>query len=94
MEHEDALKKSWLNREPWIVQDPFFKREWLVPDPLRYYLFKNNNDEWCVLDRWMDLGVGKPQSTRNKAIREFYKMIGRKIPTGQPLPVSENSKYH
>src|SRR4051812_4667670 len=29
---------EWSKREPWVAVDPQFKREWLLPEPLRYYL--------------------------------------------------------
>jgi hypothetical protein len=94
MGHEEDLKDNWFNREPWIVQDPGFQREWLVPEPLRYYLTQDGNGEWSVCDRWLDIPEGVPQPTREKAIREFYKRMGREIPSGTKLPTFENSKHH
>ena len=78
--------KHWKNREPWITQDPEFKREWLHPEPLSYYIQKDTAGMWSVCDRWLDIPHGKPAKTRAAAIRQFYKTVGRMIPTGKKLP--------
>lgn len=88
------MSDHWRSREPWVVQDPSFKREWLSAEPLRYYLHQNKYDEWTVIDRWMDLSSGGYHKTREAAIRAFYKSVNRKIPTGTKLPRSEGSKYN
>ena len=85
---------GWKEREPWIVQDPESQREWLVPQPLRYFVHRNNQDEWMVIDRWNDIPLnGKLHTSRNKAIREAYKAFGRKLPTGEKIPECPNANH-
>jgi len=85
---------SWKSREPWVVQDPEFRREWLLPTPLQYYVHKNKDGEWTIIDRWMDIHVGESHASRKKAIREFYKLMGRKIPSGREIPECPNPKHN
>ncbi len=42
--------------------------------------------------RWI-IPVGKSHSSRNKAIREFYKLMGRKMPSGYELPECPNANH-
>ena len=86
-------KNQWKDREPWVVQDPDFKREWLSPEPLRFYVHQNKEGEWMIIDRWSDLAHGVYHKSREAAIRAFYKSFERKIPTGTKLPRCENSDY-
>ena len=82
------------NREPWIVQDPDFKREWLLPEPLQYYLYNPKPKEWVVINHWWDMQVGKAYPSREKAIREFYKLqTTRRIPPYRKLPLSPNANH-
>jgi hypothetical protein len=76
---------KWSSCGPWIVQDPDYKREWLVPQPLQYYVHRKADGQWIVVDRWTDLAVGDAHRSRNGAIRAFYKWEGRKMPTGEAL---------
>ncbi|MDQ8188647.1 hypothetical protein, partial [Pelagicoccus sp. SDUM812002] len=84
---------QWKSREPWVVQDPDHKREWVMEQPLRYYIHQNKEKEWRVIDRWYDLAHGDTHKTRGAAIRAFYKSMDRKIPTGTKLPELPDSKY-
>ena len=84
---------SWKSREPWVVQDPEFKREWLSPEPLRFYVHQNKEGAWMIIDRWWDLAYGVQHKSREAAIRAFYKSFERKIPTGTKLPRCVDSKY-
>lgn len=84
--HTNMDSKHWKNREPSVTQDPEFKREWLPPEPLRYFVQKDAVGLWSVCDRWLDIPYGKPAKTRSAAIRQFYNSIGRTIPTGSKLP--------
>ena len=85
--------QNWQTREPWITQDPDFKRIWLHPEPLRYYLTRDKSGLWSVVDRWWDLAVTDNYATRNQAIRRFYKDYGRKIGRGVSLKTFEEEKY-
>ena len=71
----------WQKREPWIVVDPFFRREWLCPVPLRYYVHRNKLGIWHVIDRYLDLSVCSGPS-RSLVVRRFYK-LHRPIPVGE-----------
>jgi hypothetical protein len=86
-------KDSWMPRAPWVAQDPEFKREWLSPEPLRYYVHQSKEGEWMIIDRWWDLAHGEKYRTREAAIRAFYKSFDRRIPTGTKLSRCEGSKY-
>jgi hypothetical protein len=78
---------TWQKREPWVVVDPDFKREWLLPQPLQYYLVEDKaTGTWSVCDRYLDIPAFYPAArTREQAIRRFYKMFKRPIPTGHKL---------
>ena len=80
------LKKNWMKREPWVLVDPDFEREWLSEKPVRYYVHQaKDTGLWSVIDRYLDIGCGE-HKTREEAIREFYKKCGRPIPPGTKLP--------
>lgn len=84
-EHMDD--SSWKNREPWVVVDPDFNREWLLPEPLQYYVAKGKSGNWFVCNRWLDIPVpGTDSPTGEEAIRQFYKWCERPLPTGEKLP--------
>ena len=76
---------------PWVVMDPDFKREWVVPQPLRYYVVESRQTgEWFICDRWTDAVVPDTEArTRKEAIRLFYVVCKRPMPEcvsiGQPL---------
>lgn len=74
----------WQKREPWVVVDPGFKREWVLPQPLKYYVVKDKDTGlWSVCDRNVDLIVPATEAkTREQAIRQFYKWCERPAPTG------------
>lgn len=77
---------------PWVVVDPLFKREWVVPEPLRYYVVESRQTgKWFICDRWTDEDVPNTEArTRDEAIRLFYEVCNRPMPDGvtigQPLP--------
>lgn len=74
-------------REPWNVVDPDYSREWLVPQPLKYYVTQEaKTGEWFVCDRTLDLAVpGTRSQSRAVAIRRFYKWCGRPMPAGTTI---------
>ena len=41
LENDHKLDNDDLKSEPWIVVDPFFKREWLIPQGVRYYIVED-----------------------------------------------------
>ena len=75
----------WQKREPWVVVDPDFKREWVLPHALQYYVVKDKTSGmWFVCDRYLDLAVETTESkTREQAIRRFYKWCKRPVPAGE-----------
>ena len=75
----------WQKREPWVVVDPDFKREWLLPQPLQYYVVKDKTTGlWSVCDRYLDLMVPTTEArTREQPIRRFYKWCKRPVPVGE-----------
>jgi hypothetical protein len=79
---------SWQQREPWVAVDPDFKREWLLPQPLQYFVVKNKDTGmWSVCDRYLDISVaGIHAKTREQAIRQFYKWCKRPVPARRRLP--------
>jgi hypothetical protein len=87
---------SWLRREPWIVVDPDFKREWLVPQPLHFFLVEDKESGiWSVCDRRLDIPVhGIQAPTREKAIRMFYDWCKRPVPKGRPIPKPMDGVNH
>ena len=90
------LFDSWKEREPWVVQDPDFKREWLCLEPFRFYMHYDSNPTtvgWVVIDRWSDFAVTTRCRTRNDAIRAFYKTEGRGIPSGTVIGKFEDSNF-
>ena len=78
----------WQNRDPWVVVDPLFKREWVLHQPIRYYVVHSEDrDEWFICDRWTDGVVhGTEAKTRAQSIRLFYKWCNREMPDGEPMP--------
>lgn len=74
-------RRIWQN-PPWVAYDLKFKYEWLLPDPLRYFVVRNKaSGDWFVCERSGDLAVpGTHAGTRDDAIRAFYKWAGREIP--------------
>jgi hypothetical protein len=78
---------NWVKREPWVVVDPDFKREWLLPQPLQYYVVNDRTSGlWSVCDRYTDLMVPNTEAkTREQAIRRFYKLFNRPVPAGFKL---------
>ena len=70
---------SW----PITTTDEFEGREWIHPNPPRYYLHQRPEDGfWCIIDRTLDLSVSRPVKTKNRAIRLFLKQFER---VGEPL---------
>ena len=84
---------SWTKREPWVVQDPTHKREWLVLQPLQYYLHQRSDGLWTVIDHWLDAPAEGHHTTRTKAIRAFYKQAGRAIPSGRKPPTRPETNH-
>jgi hypothetical protein len=83
---EACERIRWSAREPWVTKDPQHKREWLHPEPVRYYLHQRKDGLWSVCDRWFDLPAIDPARSRAAAIRNFYKAIGRPVPARTKLP--------
>lgn len=73
--------------EPWIVVDPGFKREWVLPQALQYYVVEDKKaGKWFVCDRFSDLAVPSTEApTRPEAIRSFYKWCNREMPVGTTI---------
>lgn len=81
---DDSVVK---NRAPFTVSDSVYHREWLLPNPVRYYIAQTE-EGWFACDRITDMEVpGTGASTRKEAIRLFYKLRDRSIPEGDDLPV-------
>lgn len=87
-QNPNKLNATWNKREPWVVVDPDFKREWLVVQPLQYFLHQDKDTQkWFVVDRDMDLYLQRTEAnTRSTCIRRFFKLIKRPVPNGTPLP--------
>lgn len=80
---EKRMADNWAKEGPWLVSDDGHKREWLVPTPLRYYLYQDKKSgEWSVCDRWWDLEFNKKIRSKRKGVvvRRFYKLVNRPIP--------------
>jgi len=77
-------ESDYQNMEPWVVVDQFWKKEWLLPQPVRYFIVQSKaTGEWSVCDRWTDLIVhGTESKSRADSIRLFYKWCKREIPDG------------
>jgi hypothetical protein len=77
----------WQKREPWTVVDPDFKREWVFPHALQYYVVRSKaSGLWSICDRNTDLAVPTTESkTREQAIRRFYTWCERPLPKGEKL---------
>lgn len=78
---------------PWVTQDAEVNREWLHPEPLRFFLQCDSEGEWFVVDRRSDFRVAGPARTRAAVIREFYKDHSRPVPTGEKLPSPKKAQY-
>lgn len=82
---------------PWNVVDPDKLREWLLPQPLKYYITQDaKTKEWFVCDRDLDLGIPQTRSlNRAVAIRRFYKWCNRPMPEGTTLttPKTLSTQY-
>ena len=89
----EGMFDSWRDREPWAVQDPDFMREWLVPEPLRYYVYHNSDKGWTVIDRWSDFAVVDYKFTREAAIKSFYAGFNRPIPVGTIIKEIKNVNH-
>ena len=78
---------AWQQREPWVVVDSDLKREWVVPQPLQYYVVEDRRTgTWFICDRWTDLAIhGTEAPTRPEAIRRFYKWCKREMPEGAAI---------
>jgi hypothetical protein len=79
---------TWQQREPWVVVDPEYKREWVLPQALRYYVVEDREAGiWFICDRWTDLPVhGTEARTRAEAIRMFYTWCKREMPKHATIP--------
>lgn len=84
IEIEQMEETKYKLKGPWVVLDPVFKREWVLPQPLRYYVVEDRqHGTWFVCDRWTDLPVPSTEtSTRPEAIRRFYEFCNRQMPEG------------
>jgi hypothetical protein len=83
----NIMNDSSRKLEPWVVVDPHFKREWVLPQALQYYVVEDRDKgTWFICDRWADIPVpGTESPTRGETIRRFYKWCGREIPEGTTL---------
>lgn len=69
--------QDWKNKGPWVAVDPSSKREWLLPQPLRYYIVEEQETRhWFVCDRWTDLPVPDTESKTRATMA--YAIIGEK----------------
>ena len=87
-ESENQRNESKYNpKGPWVVLDPDFKREWVIPQPLRYFVVEDRKrGTWFICDRWTDFAVPNTEApTRPEAIRRFYKFCNREMPKGTPI---------
>jgi hypothetical protein len=83
----DMSDEDWKNFDPWVVFDSDSKLEWLLPQPLRYYVCEDSDGTWFVCDRVIDCPLqGTQTKTRGNTIRRFYELFNRKIPIGVELP--------
>lgn len=73
--------------EPWVVVDPEFKREWVLPQALQYYVVENKGTgKWFICDRWTDTALpGTESPTRSETIRRFYQWCKREMPEGTTI---------
>jgi hypothetical protein len=90
------MNDSSQKAEPWAVVDPEFKREWVVPQGLQYYVVEERaSGKWFICDRWADTPVpGTEARTRAAAIRAFYKWCGREIPEGTTIEHAPSGVAH
>jgi hypothetical protein len=82
--NEELLKVGQGTYPPWSVFDPAGKLEYVLAEPLRYYIAKNKDtNTWFICDRWTDTPLhGTQAETRTKSIRLFYEWCKRKMPAG------------
>lgn len=80
-------------REPWVVVDYDWGREWLLPRQLQYYLFCDQHGTWAVCDRFSDYEVpGTASKSRAVTIRRFYRWCKRPLPRGVKLRTLYHNK--
>ena len=65
---EDNHKHYW----PKITVDSQKGREWLHPDPPTYYLYKDDDGMWSVIDRNWDMSVTRKYKRKHDCVRGFY----------------------
>jgi hypothetical protein len=72
--------------EPWVVVDPELRREWVLPQALKYYIVEDSAGMWHICDRFTDTFVpGTESRTRAETIRRFYQWCERQMPVGTPI---------
>ena len=65
---------------PQVTKDDEDGREWIHPQPPRYYLKQDKETKkWCVVDRASDFSVTKQYSRRRDCIRGFYIRMGDQL---------------
>jgi len=73
---------------PWSAKDNgSLGREWVFQEQLRYYVVHDTrSNSWFICDRFTDTPVpGTDSSSREYAIRCFYKGFGLPIPEGSTV---------
>ena len=81
------MNDSERKLEPWVVVDPGFRREWVLPQALQYYVVEDRRTgKWFICDRWTDTPVpGTETATRPETIRRFYQWCNREMPEGTTI---------
>jgi hypothetical protein len=95
----DILNDSSLYQKtgPWVAVDldPDSKREWVFPQPLRYYVVEDTTGTWFICDRWPDHAIPDTKArTREEAIRLFYRWCRREMPEGETVGRSARGVSH
>jgi hypothetical protein len=92
---DENSSEDWKSYVPWVVFDSDSKLEWLLPQPLRYYVCKDPDGSWFVCDRVQDYPVeGTQTKTRGNTIRRFYELFNREIPIGVEIPQAVRGVSH
>ena len=78
-----SIESARWHSGPWTTKDTSvgYEREWVHPKLLRYFVAQDKKaGTWFIADRLPDAAVpGTEASTREAAIRAFYKLFEREI---------------
>ncbi len=87
IDRTQSYESSFRHKGPWVANDLVFKREWVLPEPLRYYVVRDREaGTWFICERFGDVAVpGTLAKTRDAAIKAFYKWVRREIPDDVPI---------